>query len=325
MNTLSPPDFVQKSRLTQRAAVASVTVATLLLALKSYALWKTESVAMLGSLADTALDLVASIVTLFGVRLAATPADHDHRFGHGKAEALASLFQVSLISIAAVGIAAESISRIGAYHFTSAPEMGIGVSVMAIVLSFALIAYQRHVIMQTGSLAIGADNLHYKSDLYLNVSVIVALALDHYMGIRGVDPLFGIVIALWLGWGAWHSASKAIDHLMDKEWSIEERQRFLEIAEQHPALHGIHDMRTRTSGADRFVQFHASVDPNITVRQAHIVMDEIEEQLMAEFPGVEILIHPDPDDHVEGDHDDLRARDAVELLREEEQAQPPTG
>jgi ferrous-iron efflux pump FieF len=141
--------------------------------------------------------------------------------------------------------------------------------------------------------------------------------------VRGVDPLFGIVIALWLAWGAWHSASEAIDHLMDKEWSLEERQRFLEIAQQHPALHGIHDMRTRTSGADRFVQFHASVDPNMTVRDAHVVMDEVEEQLMAAFPGVEILIHPDPDGHIEGDHDQLRGRDAIELLQEEKQDQPP--
>jgi ferrous-iron efflux pump FieF len=306
---------VNMGQLTRRAALASVVVATILLAFKSYALWTTQSVTMLGSLADTALDLVASIVTLFGVHLAATPADRDHRFGHGKAEALASLFQVSLISVASVGIAAESISRIGAYHLTSAPEMGIGVSVVAIVLSFGLITYQRHVIRKTGSLAIGADNLHYKSDLYLNLSVIFALVLDHYAQIRWVDPLFGIAIALWLGWGAWHSASEAIDHLMDREWSLEDRQRFLAIAEKHPALNGIHDMRTRTSGADRFVQFHAWVDPNLTVRQAHDVMDEVEAQLMAAFPGVDILIHPDPAGHEDGDGDPLRGGNAAELLR----------
>jgi len=302
-------------KFTQRAALASVAVAIQLGILKSYALWQTESVAMLGSLADTALDFVASLVTLLGVRVAATPADPEHRYGHGKAEALASLFQVSVISVAAAGIGYESISRISSPHLTKAPETGIGVSIIAILLSFALIAYQRHVVARTGSLAIGTDSLHYKSDFFLNLSVIVALVLDHFLQLRGVDALFGVGIALWLGRGAWHSATEAIAHLMDKEWSLEERRHFIEVASRHPALRGIHDMRTRTSGADRFVQFHVWVDPNMTVRQAHDVMDEVEAQLRVEFPGVDILIHPDPEGHVETGNNPLRAREAGELLR----------
>lgn len=302
-------------KLTQRAALASVAIAVILGALKTFALWQTESVAMLGSLADTALDFVASIVTLLGVRFAATPADPEHRYGHGKAEALASLFQVSVISVAAAGIAYESFSRIGSPHLTKAPETGIAVSIIAILLSFVLIAYQRYVIARTGSLAIGTDALHYKSDFFLNLSVIAALILDHFLQLRGVDALFGVGIAFWLVWGAWRCASEAIAHLMDKEWSLEERRHFIEIASRHPALHGIHDMRTRTSGADRFVQFHVWVDPEMTVRQAHKVMDEVEEQLRAEFPGVDILIHPDPDGHIESGNNPLRARDAASLLR----------
>lgn len=303
--------------LTRRAALASVGVAAILLVMKAGALWQTESVAMLGSLADTALDLVASLVTLFGVRLAAMPADQEHRYGHGKAEALTSLFQVSIISVAAAGIAIESFSRIGNPHLTRSAETGIGVSIIAILLSFGLIAYQRHVVARTGSLAINTDAMHYKSDFFLNMSVIVALVLDHFLRLHGVDALFGIAIAAWLGWGAWHSASEAIGHLMDREWSLEERQRFIEVAARHPALHGIHDMRTRTSGADRFVQFHVWVDPDMTVRAAHDVMDEVEAQLKIEFPGVDILIHPDPDGHIEGGGNPLRAREAGEVLREE--------
>lgn len=312
------PTPEQRGRLTQRAALASVGVAAILLLLKAGAYWQSGSMAVLGSLADTCLDLVASIATLMGVRWAAMPADHDHRFGHGKAEALVALLQVTLITLAALTLLAESARRLlaGGYE-TRAPETGIAVSVVAIILSFFLILYQKRIIARTGSLAIGTDNLHYRSDFFLNLSVIVALALDQYLGVSGADAAFGVGIALWLAWSAWKAASGAVDDLMDKEWSREERQRFLDVASRHRELQGIHDMRTRTSGAHRFVQFHVSVDPDMTVRHAHMVMDEIEAALMKEFPGVEILIHPDPQGHMEGGGDPLRATEAQELLEEE--------
>lgn len=312
-------DSRERGRLTRRAATASMAVALLLLLLKGVALWHGGSVALMGSLADSGLDLIASLVTLLGVRWAAMPADHDHRFGHGKAEALAALFQVTLIAMAATAIAWESLRRLGTGQATGAPELGIGVSVLAIILSLGLVAYQRRIVARTGSLAIGTDALHYQSDLFLNLSVIVALALDHYAGWRGADQLFGLGIASWLGWGAWRSASQAVDHLMDREWSVEERRHFLDIALRHPELRGIHDMRTRSSGPERFVQFHVSVDPEMTVRHAHQVMDQIEEALRREFPGVEILIHPDPYGHGEGerDGDPLRAAESRQLLEQE--------
>lgn len=311
--------FEQRGRLTRNAALASVAVAAILLLLKAYALWRTGSVAVLGSLADTSLDLVASIVTLLGVHWAAQPADEQHRYGHGKAEALASLFQVILIGMAALGLAGESIHRLlTGVHATAGAGEGIGVSLIAIVLSLALVLYQKRVIARTGSLAIGTDNLHYKSDFYLNLSVIVALVLDQYLRISGADALFGVGIALWLGWSAWTAAGAAVDHLMDKEWSIEERQHFIEVATRHPQLRGMHDMRTRSSGAHRFVQFHASVDPNMTIRAAHDVMDEIEAELARDFPGVDILIHPDPEGHVEAGDDPLRGLAAEELLARED-------
>lgn len=313
----TPLALEEHGSLTRKAALASVSVAFTLLILKGMAQWQTGSIAMLGSLADTGLDLVASVVTLFGVRWAAMPADHEHRFGHGKAEALASLFQVTLIGMAAIGLAGESVHRliIGG-HATQAPEAGIFVSVVAIVLSFGLVLYQKRIIAQTQSLAISTDNLHYQSDFFLNLSVIVALVLDQYLGIGGADLLFGFGIALWLGLGAWRSAINAVDHLMDKEWSLEERQHFLDVASRHPDLRGIHDMRTRKSGTQRFVQFHLSVDPGMTVKQAHVVMDEIEAALKKDFPDVDILIHPDPEGHVEGG-DPIRGIEAQELLAEE--------
>ena len=288
-----------RATLTTRAALASISVALFLLALKAYAALQTGSVAMLGSLADTGLDLLASLVTLYGVRFAAQPADSEHRFGHGKAEALAALFQVVVIALSALAILYRAIERLVQGEVTAHAEYGIGVSVIAIAATLALLAYQRFVIARTGSVAIHADHVHYQSDVLLNIAVIAALALDQYAGIRWADPVFGIAIALFLFIGAWRASTQAIDQLMDREWPVEKRQRFLAVAARHPELAGIHDLRTRTSGTQDFVQFHVWMAPDMTVAEAHRVMDEVEDKLAHEFPATEILIHIDPEGQVD--------------------------
>lgn len=285
--------------LTTRAALASVTTALFLLLLKGYAAWATGSVAMLGSLADTGLDLLASLITLYGVHVASTPADREHRFGHGKAEALAALAQVGIIAFSALGIGWRAVDRLLGEEATANAEYGIGVSILAILATLVLLAYQRRVIARTASVAIETDHVHYQSDLLLNLAVIAALVLDQYLGFTGADPIFGILIALWLLWGAWRASSRAVDQLMDREWPEEKRRRFVEVAARHPALKGLHDLRTRTSGAHDFVQFHVWVDPEMSVAEAHRVMDEVEHKLETEFPGVEILIHIDPEGQVD--------------------------
>ena len=252
---------------------------------------------MLGSLADTSLDLLASLVTLVGVRVAAQPADDNHRFGHGKAEALAALFQVIVISMSALWIGWQAAGRLQSGAVTAQAEYGIGVSVIAIIGTLGLLSYQAMVIRKTNSVAIKADNLHYKSDLALNFAVIVALVLEQYLHIYGADPVFGVIIAAWLLYGAWRTASHTVDQLMDKEWSAERKAQFIEIALQHPEARGIHDLRTRSSGASEFAQFHLWVRADMTVVEAHAVMDRVEAALGEHFPGVEILIHPDPEGH----------------------------
>lgn len=288
--------------LAMRAALASVATALFLLMLKGYAAWHTGSVAMLGSVADTGLDLLASLVTLYGVKVAAEPADHDHRFGHGKAEALAALFQVVLITASAIGIAARAIDRFSNPQVNQDASLGIGVSLIAITATFALLAYQRSIIRQTGSVAILADNVHYQSDVLLNVAVIAALALDQFVGMAGADPLFGIAIALWLAWGAFQASSQAIDMLMDKEWPDEQRAAFIEIAVRQPGIRGIHDFRTRRAGTHDFAQFHMEVDRNLTIAAAHDIVESVERRLRDVFPRVEVLIHLDPEGHVDTDN-----------------------
>jgi len=296
------PDRVhgaERGELAKRAALASVLTALLLVALKLWASWETGSVAMLGSLADTALDLVASVVTFLGVRWAAMPADAEHRFGHGKAEALAALVQVILIVISALGIAWRAIERMGSGERTAGLELGIGVSVIAMAATFALLAYQRYVIRRTASVAIHTDHVHYQSDLFLNLGVITALLLDQLLGWRAADPLFGFGIALWLLYNAWSAASHSIDQLMDREWPDHEREAFLAAAREFPELAGLHDLRTRHSGSHRFVQFHVWVPGDWTVADAHARMDAVEQSLEQRFPATEIIIHLDPEGHTD--------------------------
>ena len=294
--TITP---AERSRLTARAAMASTAMAITLIAMKTWAAIHTSSMAMLGSLADSGLDLVASLIVLLAVRIAAQPADYEHRFGHGKAEALAALVQVVLISLSAIFIGFRSVQRLLTGAQTADAELGIAVSLIAMVLTAVLIAYQRHVVRRTGSLAIGTDRLHYSSDLMLNGSVIAALALDQFAGLTGADAVFGILIALWLLWGAWSASSHALDQLMDKEWPDELRERFLAAAKEYPELAGLHDFRTRTSGTHHFAQFHVWVPPEWTVQEAHDRLDRAEEALQKRFPNTEILIHVDPEGQID--------------------------
>ena len=301
--------MMRDATLRRSAALASTFVALFLLGLKGWAVLQTGSSAMVGSLADTLLDLAASAATLVGVWVAAQPADEGHRFGHGKAEAIAALFQVVLISISALVIAAHSAEQLIAGTRVHAAGEGIAVSIAAMAATLMLLAWQRYVIRRTSSIAISTDHAHYQSDLLLNLAVIAALALDQYAGLKGADPLFGIAIGLWLGWNAWQASRNAVTQLMDREWPEEKRQRLLELMSREPELVGVHDLRTRTSGNRDFAQFHVWVDPEMTVRDAHKVMDAIERRVKREFPDVEMLIHPDPEGLV--DEEGIAAEDIL--------------
>ena len=295
--------------LNRSAAFASIAMASVLVVLKGWGAWTTDSTAMLGSLADTALDLVSSVATLAGVWIAGQPDDAQHRFGHGKAEAISALVQVVLIAISATALFVHALGDLIAGNTASAAEAGIVVSGVAIAGTLALLAWQRHVIRRTASIAIATDHMHYRADLVLNLSVIVALALERWAGWHWADAVFGLGIALWLARSAWEASRMALTQLMDREWSADKKARFLAVLARHPDLQGVHDLRTRTSGNRDFVQFHVWVDGRMSVSAAHDVMDEIEARILREFPDVEILIHPDPAGH--RDEDGAAAEDVL--------------
>ena len=288
----------ERAALTRSAALASSAVALALVGLKGWAAWSTGSVAMLGSLADTALDLLASLVTLYAVGVAAVPADEEHRFGHGKAEAIAALMQTLLILGSAAAILWRAAAVLaGRAEPVGAPELGMTVSLLAIAATLALVWWQGRVVARTGSLAIATDRLHYQSDLVLNLAVIAALALEAWAGLRGADAVFGLAIALWIGRSAVRSARAAVDMLMDREWLEDRRQALLTTVRDCPGVTGVHDLKTRTSGATDFIQFHIWLPPEMSVAAAHAIVDGVEAQVLAANPGAEVMVHVDPHGH----------------------------
>lgn len=282
-------------RLMRLATAAAVASALLLLSLKTWAYFSTHSVALLSSLADSALDLMASGLNFMAVRFSLTPADEAHRFGHGKAEPLSALGQATFVAGSGVLIVVEAISRFSAPAVVPNSGLGIAVSVASIVVTLALVSFQRFVVKRTGSLAITADSLHYTGDLLLNGSVIVALMLSSMGNVPWADPVFGIGISVFILVNALTIANKAIAALMDMELPEAERQEILAIARQHPKVRHIHELRTRSSGAQKFIQMHLVLDHTLTLLEAHRIADDVEKAVEAAFPGADIIIHEDPE------------------------------
>ncbi len=289
-------DAQAQGRLMRRATYASVTVAVILIVAKSGAWGVSGSVAILSTLMDSFLDALASLVNLFAVAHALTPPDREHRFGHGKAEPLAALAQAAFIAGSAVFLLIEAGKRLYEPREVAASDIGIGVMVFSIVMTLFLVRYQRYVIKQTKSLAISADSLHYVGDILVNVAVIVALLLSTQLGLLWADPVFGLAIAAYIFWNAWMIARGALDMLMDRELEPEEREEIVRIVKGHPEVRGLHDLRTRAAGPQKFIQMHLEMDGNLSLWRAHEIADAVEEELALAFPQAEILIHQDPDD-----------------------------
>ncbi len=280
-------------RLMKRATYASVSVAALLIAAKFAAWTVSGSVSLLATLIDSVLDAVASLVNLVAVRHALSPADREHRFGHGKAEAIAGLAQALLITGSAAFLLLEAGQRLLAPQAVASPGIGMLVMVFSIALTLALLAFQRRVIRLTGSTAIMADALHYRSDLLVNGSVLLALGLSLW-GWVGFDALCAIAIALYILYSAWAIVEQAFQHLMDRELPDEERHEIARLAQEHPRVRGLHDLRTRRSGTATFIQLHLELDDELSLVQAHKVSEEVEEALLAAFPAADVIIHLDP-------------------------------
>ncbi len=289
-NHLKPDEA---KRLLKLATYASVSIAILLITTKLIAWLLSDSVSLLATLIDSCLDAAASLLNLFAVRHALQPADDEHRFGHGKAESLAGLGQAAFITGSAVFLLLEASSRLFKPHTPDAIGLGIAVMIFSILSTFILLSIQRHVIRKTGSTAIKADSLHYKMDVLINISVIVSLLLASM-----VTPIFDAVIAIFIAafilHSAWKIGSESIQLLMDRELPDDDRRRIEKIVLNHSGVLGMHDLRTRRSGIFNFIQLHLELDAELSLIQAHTIADKVEQALLDEFPGSDIIIHQDP-------------------------------
>ncbi len=288
---------VEHARLLRRATGAALAVALFLAVSKAVAWWLSGSVSLLAGLTDSLLDGAASLLNLLAVHYSLRPADDDHRYGHGKAEALAGLGQAAFIGVSALLVGAQGVDRLLHPQPLGAPLLGIVVIVVSLVLTVALLAYQRHVVRVTGSTAIRADSLHYRSDLLLNSSILLALVLASY-GWAQLDAIFGIAIAFYILWSAASILREAGAVLMDTEVSPEISEDMHRLVCSVPGVLGCHDLRTRVSGTHWFVQLHLELPGELSLSRAHALCDQVEATIHERYPRAEVLVHADPQEVV---------------------------
>lgn len=278
----------------KRAAIASLCVSLFLVAIKVFAYFASNSVAMLASLADSALDVFTSAINLFAITEALAPADHEHRFGHGKAEPLAGMAQGAFICASALFIAIQAVGRILQPAPLDHALPALLVMCVSIAAAIGLVLYERHVVAKTRSVAIGADSLHYLGDLATNLGVVIAIAAVTWLGWGLADPIIALCVGAGMLWSAWSVMGTSLDQLMDHELPDADRARIVAIIRAHPDVQSLHDLRTRQAGLSIFIQAHLEMDPAMDLARAHAVSDAVEHEICAAFPGAEIIIHQDP-------------------------------
>jgi ferrous-iron efflux pump FieF len=293
--TTQADPYAEHGRLMKLATTASISMASVLLAAKFYTWWLTDSLSMLSSSIDSLFDVLMSAVNVFAVRYAMKPADDDHRFGHGSIEDIAGLAQCAFIFAAMAMILLQSIERVvNADSTLPHPVLGIGVSVLAMVLTSVLVAFQTYVMHHTKSLVVAADRLHYAGDILFNLGVLVAFALSSYLGWAKADAAVAIIIAVIVLWSNRVIGIRAFNNLMDREMPDEEKALILSIVEKQKGIRSYHKFKTRYSGIKPFIQLHVEINANLHFREAHEITDQLEKALLLAFPGAEVIIHPDP-------------------------------
>lgn len=281
------------SHLLLITGAASILMAVVLIVLKGGVWYVSGSVALLASLLDSVMDSLASLVNFFAIRFSLQPADEEHRFGHGKAEALAGLGQAALIAVSALLLTREAIDKLLHPQPVEQVSWAIMVMVISIALTFALLLLQKYTIRRTGSTAIEADSLHYASDLAVNVGIILALVASLY-GQLWVDGSVALLIAAYILYAAWGIATESVQLLLDREISGNVREKISAIVAAHPDALGFHQLRTRQSGRTQFIQLHVDMDERMSLRQAHDLAESIEMRIRDLYPMADVIIHEDP-------------------------------
>jgi len=283
----------ETKKLLKLASTASVLVAVFLLLIKIVAYWLTDSVSIMASLLDSLLDIVASLINFFAIRVALMPADKEHPFGHGKAEAIAGLAQATFIASSAIFLLFQAYSRLQHPAQLAVMDIGIVIMIISMVTTGLLIMLQRYVISRTNSVAIRADSMHYFTDLLTNSMIIVALLMVN-SGWPWMDGAMAMLMSVYILYSAWQIIWESIQLLLDRELSEDIQQSIKNIVLSDQDVNAIHELKTREAGHTKFIQLHIEMDGTMSLNRAHVISDRIMASLLKEFPSAEILIHQDP-------------------------------
>ena len=276
------------------ASIASLFVSFTLIIIKYYGWVETDSISLLGSLADSLIDFLASIFVFIAISFSLLPADEKHRFGYGKSEGLVVFIQSLLIGVSGLYVFSEAIQRF--FHPTeiNQPSIAVWIIVVSIVLSIALVLFQKYVVKISKSKAIESDQYHYLTDLYINISVLISILISGWTTYLFVDSLIGLIIAVFVIYSAINLLKKSFKILLDQELPSSDRDQIKAIALRHPEVLGFHDLRTRDAGRNYVIQFHLELDPQMSLLHSHEIIEEVMEKVIDAFPDAEIIVHSDP-------------------------------
>ncbi|HSZ52239.1 MAG TPA: cation diffusion facilitator family transporter [Caulobacteraceae bacterium] len=288
------PGLAETAALTRSVTALSIGTAAVLLVMKGVVWAFSGSVALMASTADSGLDLIASAATFFAVRYAAVPPDEDHRFGHGKAEAFASLLQAGLVFASAALILQEAVRHLINRAPVSHETWAMGVMAVSILATGALVVAQTRMLRRASSVAVSGDRVHYLADLASNLVVMAGVAGSALLHAPALDVAAGLAVAGLLLWGAIAVFREASAQLMDRELPDEARAQIIGLVAEDPRIAEVHQLRTRASGPITHIQMHAALDPNLTLEAAHQVVVAAELRILTAFPTADILIHADP-------------------------------
>jgi len=283
-----------KEALIKAASIASLFVSSTLIVIKYYGWTETDSISLLGSLADSLMDFLASIFVFIAISFSLLPADEKHRFGYGKSEGLVVFIQSLLIGVSGLYVFSEAIQRFIHPIKINQPSVAVWIIVVSIVLSIALVLFQKYVVKISKSKAIESDQYHYLTDLYINISVLISILISGWTTYLFVDSLIGLIIALFVIYSALGLLKKSFKILLDQELPSSDRDQIKAIALTHPEVLGFHDLRTRDAGRNYVIQFHLELDPQMSLLNSHEIIEEVMEKVLDAFPDAEIIVHSDP-------------------------------
>jgi ferrous-iron efflux pump FieF len=280
--------------LVRSASIASLLVASTLIVLKYYGWVTTTSVSLLGSLADSLIDFLASVFVFIAISYSLLPADAKHRFGYGKSEGLAAFIQSLLIGISGIYVCFEAIKRLLNPSQINQPSIAIWIILISIALTLTLVMYQKYVVKKSKSMAIESDQYHYLTDTFINISVLFSIVITGWTRFVFIDALVGLLISGVVLYTSVTLLKKSFKILLDQEIQSDDRDRIREIALDHPKVLGFHDLRTRDTGRKYIIQFHLELDPNMSLLESHKITDEVTGNILDVYPNTELIIHTDP-------------------------------